>query len=175
MRTRGIIALLGATNDADGNLSAIAIQRCEQAILEYRQNPGYKILATGGYGRHFNVSDKPHAFHAKCYLVAHGIPEEDILGFVESSNTIEDAQLSKSVILRSGVRRVIVVTSDFHVKRAQYIFERESYGVEIVFSGCMTHLPEEELDALNNHEKLAVSRLILEDSDSLRATHPGLD
>jgi uncharacterized SAM-binding protein YcdF (DUF218 family) len=158
----GFILLLGAPNDAEGILSTIAVERCEQAIREYRQNPGYKFLLTGGYGHHFNVTDKPHAYYTQSFLVAHGIPEADILGFVESSNTIEDARWSKSVITRSGVKRVIVITSDFHVKRARYIFERELPGVEIVFSGCSTHLPVDELNALKNHEERALSKLIEE-------------
>lgn len=160
----GVIILLGAPNDAKGNLSSIANERCEQVICEYRQNPGYKILLTGGYGRHFNITDQPHAYYTKRYLVARGMPAEDILGFVESSNTIEDARLSAPVITRSGVRRIIVVTSDFHVKRARYIFERELPEVEMVFSGCSTHLPIDALNVLKNHEERALEKLIAEDS-----------
>lgn len=170
MLMNGLIIVLGAPNDADGNLSTIAIERCEHAIRTYHKNPGYKLLLTGGYGHHFNVTDKPHAYYTKCFLMAHGIPEEDILGLVESSNTIEDACLSKPMITHSGVKRVIVVTSEFHVKRARYIFEREMLGVELVFSGCSAHLPEEELIALKNHEERALEKLIVEDTDSLRAT-----
>jgi uncharacterized SAM-binding protein YcdF (DUF218 family) len=160
----GLIIVLGAPNDASGKLSTIAIERCEQAIREHRQNPGFKFLLTGGYGSHFNVTDKPHAFYTQSFLVAHGIPEEEILGLVESSNTIEDTRLSKPMITRLGVEHIIVVTSDFHVKRARYIFEREFPNVEIIFSGCSTYLPEADLTALKKHEERALEKLIVEDS-----------
>ena len=85
---KGVIILLGAPNDEKGRLSRIARERCEQAILEYRKNSGYKILPTGGFGPHFNVTDKPHGFYSGRYLISRGIPKEDILEGVESSNTL---------------------------------------------------------------------------------------
>jgi len=156
----GIIVLLGAPNDQNGNLSVIATARCEQAIREYRANPGYKILPTGGYGLHFNVTDKPHAFYTRRYLMSHGIPAVDILEFAESSNTVEDAQLARPVVERYGVKRIIVVTSDYHLRRAQYVFEQELAGVELAYSGCVTLLPKDELRALQEHEERALAKLM---------------
>lgn len=155
----GIIVLLGAPNDAFGQLSTIAVERCQQAILEYQRHPGYKILPTGGYGAHFNETDRPHAYYSTRYLIAHGVPTEDILPPVISSNTVEDVRLAPPEIERSGARRVVVVTSDFHMPRAQFLFERERMGLEITFSGCETHLPPQELAALYAHEERALARL----------------
>jgi len=152
----GIIIILGAPNDKNGELSSIAKERCEQAIIEYRRHPSYKILPTGGYGLHFNTTEKPHAFYAKRYLISRNVPAEDILEFAESSNTIEDAKLTKPIVEKYGVKRVIVVTSDFHLQRAKYVFQREFLGIEIAFSECFTNLPQSELDALKQHEKRAL-------------------
>ena len=159
----GIVIVLGNGNDTRGNLLSTAVERCEQAILVYRRNPG-KILPTGGYGAHFNVTDKPHAAYLRQYLVARGVPEEDVIEPALSSTTIEDARLTRPIVDKYGVKRVILVTSDFHMRRAKYLFERTFQGIELTFSACVTHLPQDELLARQRHEEQALARLIAEDS-----------
>lgn len=157
---KGIILVLGAPNDDTGELSTIARERCEHAIKEYRRHPGYKFLLTGGYGDHFNTTEKPHAFYTKRYLLARQIPEQDILSeFVESSNTLEDARLSHPIVKRYGVKHVLVVTSDFHLDRAKYIFQQTFKDMHLSFSGSHTDLPQQELEALRLHEQNALRRL----------------
>ena len=160
----GIVIVLGNGNDTRGNLLSIAVERCEQAIRVYRQNPGVKILPTGGYGAHFNMTDKPHAFYLRQYLAAHGVPEEDVIEPALSSTTIEDARLTRLIVDKHGVKRVTLVTSDFHMRRARYLFERTFQGIELTFSACVTHLPQDELLARQRHEELALAKLIAEDS-----------
>jgi uncharacterized SAM-binding protein YcdF (DUF218 family) len=156
---KGVIILLGAPNDDKGRLSRIAKERCEKAFLEYRIHPGYKILLTGGFGPHFNVTDKPHAYYSSRYLISKGVPERDILEFAESSNTLEDAELSWPIIQKYGVERVIVVTSDFHMQRTRMIFEKRYLGISILFAESKTHLSQKELDKLKLKEKRALAQL----------------
>jgi uncharacterized SAM-binding protein YcdF (DUF218 family) len=156
----GIIITLGAPNDENGALSSIAKERCEQAIIEYWNHPTYKILPTGGYGPHFNTTDRPHAFYTTRYLVSRGVPKEDILEHAESANTIQDARLAKPIVEKHGVKRVIVVTSDFHLQRAKYVFQGAFPGIEIAFSACPTDLLPSALRALRQHEQEALSRLL---------------
>lgn len=156
---KGVIILLGAPNNKKGRLSRIARERCEQAFLEYRKHPEYKILPMGGFGPHFNVTDKPHAHYSSRYLISKGVPEGDILEFAESSNTEEDAELSWPIIKKYGVERVIVVTSDFHIQRARMIFERRFSEIPILFAASKTQLSQKELDKWKLKEKRALSRL----------------
>jgi uncharacterized SAM-binding protein YcdF (DUF218 family) len=158
-----IVIVLGAANDAQGNLSSIAVERCEEAIRVYRQNPGVKVLPTGGYGAHFNLADRPHAVYLRQYLTAHGVPAADVIGPALSSTTIEDARLTRPIVDKYGVKRVILVTSDFHMRRARVLFERAFQGIELAFSACVTHLPLDELLARQRHEELALAKLIAED------------
>lgn len=155
----GIIILLGAPNDAAGNLSSIAVERCERALLEYRTGPGYRVLPTGGFGEHFNRTAQPHAYYTRRYLLEHGVPDRDILEPVYSRFTEEDARLSKPVVVSCGVRQVKVVTSDFHVARARLIFENEFAGYQLLFSASKTILPRLELAQLIEHEETAVARI----------------
>lgn len=74
----GIIIVLGSPNDIKGNLSSIAIERCNKAYEEYTQHNDYMILLTGGYGEHFNKTDKPHAFYSSQYLTGKGIPKDKL-------------------------------------------------------------------------------------------------
>jgi uncharacterized SAM-binding protein YcdF (DUF218 family) len=158
---RGIILLLGSPSDERGELLSVARERCERAILEYRRHRGFKILPTGGFGTHFNTTDKPHATYLRAYLIAHGIPQDDILGFAESRNTIEDARLSYPLVKESGVSRAIVVTSDYHGARAEYVFRRAFPDIQLCFSLCTTDRDNCDLDlaALEAHERSALAKL----------------
>lgn len=157
----GIIVLLGSPNSDQGELYSIAKARCERALWEYRRHPGFKILPTGGFGDHFNRTDKPHAFYLGQYLVMCGVPDSDILESAPSRNTIEDATLSYPIAIKHGAQSVIVVTSDYHAERAQFLFQRTYGGISLSFSLCTTveECCELDLQALKAHEKEALSRL----------------
>lgn len=156
----GIIIVLGAPNDERGNLSDRAIGRLDQAVREYEARQGHKILCTGGYGPHFNTTDKPHAYYAVEYLIQQGIPKADILEIAQSQNTIEDALLSKPIVHKYGAKQLVIVTSDFHMKRARHIFERVFKGFRMDFSPAKTAFSEERYRILlrQEEEKLAVLR-----------------
>ena len=153
------IVVLGSPNDAEGNLSSIGIERCQQALAEYARNPGARMLPTGGWGDHFNTTDKPHGYYTRQYLMAHGVPKADFLECAESANTIQDAQLVRPIVRRHEIDELVVVTSDFHIPRAQFLFKREFPDLRLSFSAAKTHLPDEELGRLKEHEKRALARL----------------
>jgi len=151
--------LLGSPNDNQGNLLSLAHERVLHAISEYKKT-GFKILPTGGFGEHFNTSDKPHAYYLKQNLISLGIPEIDILEFALSANTFEDAKLSKQIIDRTDTKNIHVVSSDFHLERVRIIFEKEFIDYHLSFSGSTTHLAFEDLEKLKNHEKKAINYLL---------------
>jgi uncharacterized SAM-binding protein YcdF (DUF218 family) len=155
----GIIVILGSPNDEQGNLSELAIGRLEQGLAEYRYRKGYKILCTGGFGEHFNTTDRPHAEYAIRYLLQQGIPEKDILDIAQSRNTVEDALLSKPIIAKSGVRSLIVVSSDFHMERVKYIFQRVFNRYRLTFSASKTSVSLEHYRALRGHERRELAKL----------------
>jgi uncharacterized SAM-binding protein YcdF (DUF218 family) len=93
--------------------------------------------------------------------VARGVPKEDILESAESRNTIEDVTLSYPIVKRHNARRAIVVTSDYQLDRAQYLFRHIYTDVELLFSACPTDKEtcDLDLDALKEHERHALNRL----------------
>ena len=157
--TKGIIIVLGSPNDAEGRLSSIALERCEQALVEYRKHPDFRILPTGGWGEHFNTTVKPHGDYVRQELVRRGVRDSVFLPCTQSSNTIEDASLSRPVLDESPDAEVIVVTSDFHECRARFLFEREFPERLIRFSTSQTHLPDDDLARRRAHEERALERL----------------
>jgi uncharacterized SAM-binding protein YcdF (DUF218 family) len=58
-------------------------------------------------------------------LKARGVPKNAIVRFPQlSDSTIEEAGLLSALAARRGWKRVIVVTSNYHTRRARYIFRR---------------------------------------------------
>ena len=160
---RGMIIVLGSPNSETGQLSSIAKERCELALAAYAKRPGWNFLLTGGYGAHFNTTDQPHAAYLKRYLVTRGVPPTKILEFVESTNTLQDASFSKPIVLKYGVLELVVVTSDYHVERARYVFEREfaDTGIHLDFLASRTDEAacEIDLETQKKHEKQALVKL----------------
>lgn len=161
MRTsfKGVIVVLGSPNDEQGGLYSIALERCAQAFVEYQIHAEYKILPTGGWGEHFNTTDKPHGFYTQQELINRGIPETAFLPCVESSNTIEDARLTCLALKPFPKVDLIVVTSDFHAARARFLFEREFPERRISISASRTILPTGALARLQDHERKALEKL----------------
>jgi uncharacterized SAM-binding protein YcdF (DUF218 family) len=159
----GLIVVLGSPNTDQGQLYSIAKERCALALTEYALHPGYKVLLTGGYGSHFNTTDQPHAAYLKRYLTSRGIPEDQFVEYAESSNTLEDASLSKPIALKYGARQLLVITSEYHLDRARYIFEREFAGTEVALKFVAARTDERacllDLEALKRHERDALDRL----------------
>lgn len=160
---RGMIVVLGSPNSEDGELTSVGKERCELALKEYERRSDWKLLLTGGYGAHFNTTDQAHAAYAKEYLVKRDVPSQAIVEFAESSNTRQDASLSKPIVLKFGAPEIVVVTSDYHVDRARFIFEREfaNTGVRIQFSASQTdeEACEFDLQTQKKHEQKALVKL----------------
>ncbi|WP_455639273.1 YdcF family protein [Parabacteroides sp.] len=150
-----LIMLLGSPNDETGKLSQIAMDRIECAYNLYANNKHMRFLCTGGFGKHFNTTNQPHASYAKSKLIERGVREEDFLPFTLSSNTYEDFLLSKDTIEKEVPNMLIVVTSDFHIERARLLHDRIINYPYIIFIPAKSTLPEEELLLLIKHEQNA--------------------
>ncbi|WP_343560614.1 YdcF family protein [Sphingobacterium sp.] len=154
-----MILVLGAPNDAQGNLAQIAQDRLNCACNLYLRNPGFKIVCTGGFGAHFNTTDQPHYFYAHKFLIEKGVPKHALGDGILSANTVEDFKLSRALIMEQNPQILIVVTSDFHMQRAQLLYQRYIDYPKVVFVPAPSSLSKEELVPLIAHESAAVKRL----------------
>lgn len=155
---KGIIIVLGSKNDEKGNLSPNSKNRVDRAIEELKKNPDYKLLLTGGFGK-FNLTSKPHAQYLKEYAREKGIKEDDILGIIESGNTVEDAYLSKRILDKYNPKEVFVSTSNFHLPRAKFIFEKILPEYKLKFLGSKENTSPLVLKKLKLHEKMALAAM----------------
>jgi len=154
-----LIVVLGSPNDERGNLSSIARERLGLAAKEYFGRPSHGILLTGGFGAHFNRSALPHAEHARSFLYSMDVPEAAFTEFALSGNTVEDALLARPIVQRLGAEELVVVTSDYHIARARYIFDRVFPRLEIRYAGATHEAAPADLRRLADHEERALARL----------------
>lgn len=155
-----LLIVLGSPNDPLGNLSTIAEDRLNCAFNFFSANNDFKIVCTGGFGQHFNTTDKPHYHYAKNYLIERGIPSDAFLNCVASSNTIEDFQLTKDLVLAMQPDMLVIITSDFHMTRAKILFDRIIHYPGVVFIPAISSLSEAQLLPLLEHESRAVKKLL---------------
>lgn len=159
IKMKGIIVVLGSPNSDKGELSEIALNRLKRALSFYKTNKEYKILCTGGFGQHFNTTSLPHAKYAADYLKKSGVPPEDILEYVMSSNTVEDALQAKPVVERFQPQNLVIITSDFHIERASILFNRHLPDQNLLFVEAPSTLDENTLQKLKEHERNAIKKL----------------
>ncbi|MEC4725691.1 YdcF family protein [Shewanella sp. D64] len=152
------MVILGAPNDSEGNLSVIALSRCEAALTEFIKRPTLKVICTGGVGAHFNTTSIAHGQYLKRYLLSRGIPEVNFCPIVESRFTFEDATLSQNIIEAHGITSVVLVTSDFHLSRAKLVFTGVYPTMRFRYIVAITPLSEEQLLELEKHELLVMQR-----------------
>jgi hypothetical protein len=151
-----IILYLGAENDDAGNLSETARVRARGAIDVYRSRPGSKLLVTGGYG-HFNRAPLPHAHYVVQHMLARGVPADDLLPIVESRHTVDDAALTREALAPLDVDSICVVTSEFHMPRAQLVFSCFFDPTLLSFICTPSGLIGERLEQREAHERASIA------------------
>lgn len=156
---KNLILVLGAPNDSQGNLSNIALDRLNCAYDFYRFNDDVNIICTGGFGKGFNTTDKPHAYYAQSFLIDKGIPKSNLLEYVFSSNTVEDFRVSKELILTLNPHLLIIITSDFHMDRVKVLHRLILDYPNTLFISAKSSLPKNELELLKLHEEKAKKEL----------------
>ncbi|NQX48952.1 YdcF family protein [Paenibacillus tritici] len=93
--------------------------------LKERLDYGLELYRSGSFS-HFVVSgglDQPdykytEAEGMKRYLVAHGVPEKVIYLESQSTSTYENLLFSKKVLQEKGLSSTVIITHDFHGRRA---------------------------------------------------------
>lgn len=159
----GLIIVLGSSNTKQGILSPMAKSRAAKAYEFWLSNQEFKFLLTGGFGAHFNQTEKAHGAYVKDYLISLGLPSPAVLGIVESFNTIEDAFLTSMALEGIVVDQLVVSTSDFHIRRARLIFEKVFRGEEIYFLSSVPPVSAEQKALLEAHENISIRRLLKAD------------
>ena len=96
-----------------------------------------------GYARYMVFSnateggDPPRRGNMRETALALGVPDEAILTEREADSTLDNAAFTLPIMQSAGLKSAIVVSSDFHMRRVQYLFEREyrDSGITLTYIG----------------------------------------
>jgi uncharacterized SAM-binding protein YcdF (DUF218 family) len=152
-----VIVVLGATNSPSGELGTTAKERLNACVELFDKED--LILCTGGWGNHFNNSEQPHAFYAKEYLIKKGVENAAFLPFALSNNTVEDAVKIKEILAAILYEKLVIITSDFHLKRVQLIFDKIVKECTIEYCCVKSKMSKEERINIVKHENNALKKI----------------
>lgn len=142
------IIVLGAYVFPDGTVSYMLNDRLVEAEELYKRGKAEKILVSGDHGReHYDEVNT-----MKDFLKDRNIPDRDIFMDHAGFNTYESIYRARDVF---QVRKVIIVTQEYHLARAVFIARElglEAYGVASDrhdYGGVMTVYGLREIAARN--------------------------
>lgn len=116
------IVVLGGSMASETNLNQYAemsgcADRVWQASRLYKAGKATKIVATGGNVRESTLG----------LLLDFGVAREDV-SFMDARNTEEEAK----GLAKKGYKKILLVTSAWHMKRARLMFEKYAPEIEVV-------------------------------------------
>ena len=119
------ILVLGCKVKDDGNPSHMLEDRLRRGVELYKAGTAPKLLMSGDHGQ----DEYNEVGTMKKYAVDAGIPSSDVFMDHAGFSTYESLYRAKEVF---GVKKVIIVSQEYHLYRALYIAEQmgiEAYGV----------------------------------------------
>src|SRR5207244_1641095 len=110
-RPAAVIVIFGAA-EYHGKPSPVLRGRLDRALDLYRRGLARKVITTGGAGGDPNFTE---GGVGRNYLVAHGVPSEDILVEPASTSTAETVLAVAEIMQRNDLRSCLVVSDGYHL------------------------------------------------------------
>lgn len=155
MNHETIVVLAGGIN-RDGTLSLTSQERTDAAVELFKSGDAPIILFSGSWSFVFpNPPETLEAEGMKRYAISQGIPEESILTDLKSKDTLGNAYFCKIDFAKPrNWKKIIVVTSDFHIKRTKYLFDK-IFGpdFQIDYDSVPTKISGNQLSYSNEMER----------------------
>jgi uncharacterized SAM-binding protein YcdF (DUF218 family) len=125
------IIVPGRGINPDGTLPADPISRVKKAVELFQQDEAPIIIMSGGYSKHLvDIPQISEAQAMKTLAVSLGVPPESIIEESRSTHTLANAYFTKKLFCEpKGWRDLIIVASDEHMPRIEYVF-RKMFGNE---------------------------------------------
>lgn len=108
------VLVLGALVYSEDRLSLVLRDRVDYAITLYQAGKAERLLFSGDHGR----ADYDEVNAMMDYAVSKGVPKEDIFLDHAGFSTYESMYRARDVFC---VKKLIIVTQQFHISRAVYI------------------------------------------------------
>lgn len=125
-----VIVVLGGATRGDthwsslGDLTAQA-DRLVHATELYKAGKAPRVLVSGGAPR----GARSEAEVMEQLLGVMGVPRRAVLRESESRDTRDNARFSAIILRGKGMKRILLVTSAFHMRRAKALFQAEGFDV----------------------------------------------
>jgi uncharacterized SAM-binding protein YcdF (DUF218 family) len=141
-RPADAIAVFGAA-EYDGRPSPVLRARLDHALALYRERLAPLVVTLGGGegGPHDSEGGVGHD-----YLLAHGVPEEQIIAETQSTNTEESAARLAGIARENHLNRILAVSDGTHLFRIHALCT--SMGLTVVTSPRLEAHPLGFWDAL---------------------------
>jgi uncharacterized SAM-binding protein YcdF (DUF218 family) len=120
-----VMVVLGGEMEADGIMGYSTFTRCVYALYAWREG-GFKTIVVSGGGP---PGDTAVADAMARFLIAEGVPPEAIVRETKSQNTRENIVAVKQIVSRLP-GRVVLLTSDCHMRRALAVCAKDNLAVE---------------------------------------------
>ncbi|RAV31973.1 hypothetical protein DLJ54_05635 [Corynebacterium heidelbergense] len=118
------IVVLGAGLKEDGSMRDILEQRLRTGLRLANKFPNARLIVTGGVPQ--NGRTEAQAMYD--WLTGAGVKPERITREGDSTNTVQNAQFTDKILRDRDTSGAIVVTNDFHLKRAMLNFRQAVNG-----------------------------------------------
>lgn len=116
-----VAIVFGAGLKKNGQPSDVLKDRLKTALALYKAGKVEKILVSGD--NRFENYNEPEAMYN--YLVANGVPKDNLIEDFAGRRTFDTCIRAREVF---GVEKAILVTQEFHLRRA--LFTCEGVGIE---------------------------------------------
>jgi len=133
-------------------------ERVTQAIALYRAGHAQRMIFSSGF-----VFTLREAEVMKAIAVDNGVPERDIFLEESAANTRENVVHTKAILDAHGWRRILLVSSPYHMRRAMLTFEKLAPGIEVI----ATPVPESQFYAHTRGASLEQIRGLLHEAAAI--------
>lgn len=103
--------------------------RLTDAVILWKNQKADFIIFTGGSGILFQ-EDAIEAEYAQKFLISLNVPKEKIILESKSRNTFENAFYVSKILEEKKWKKILLITSAFHMKRALGCFQK--FGIEVI-------------------------------------------
>lgn len=152
------IIVLGGGITKNGILPEFVKIRLKKAkdVLDLHNNA--KILFCGKYSFLYSKENRPvktEAEAAREYLISIGVPRKKIYIENKSKDTIGNAYYAKKLFfMPRKEKEAIIITSDFHIRRSKFIFEKIfGKGYRLKFISTPSFLKTENKEKIIERQK----------------------
>lgn len=103
-------------------------ERVQEAVDLYRKGYASHILFSSGYTYLFR-----EPLVMKALAISLGVPENSIILEDMAKNTLENVKLTRHILIDHGWRKILLVSSPYHMKRASLVFRKAANDIKVTY------------------------------------------